>query len=170
MSVAIVMTFDSSTDARIRRFWSVLEAEGLIVPNLGRPHMTLAQIDPDDLDRAADALAEVAAGVHGTRLLIDSLGLFPGDQPVLFLNPVANGGLLAMHRRVHDALRKSEVAREGSHGHYLPGSWVPHVTLGRLHEASRLGDALAIVNGFRLRFEVTAVALSAMRTNAICPS
>jgi 2'-5' RNA ligase len=170
MSVAIIVTFDSSADARIRRFWSALEAEDLIVPNLGRPHITLAQIAPDDLGRAADALAEVAAGVHGTRLMVDSLGLFPGAQPVLFLNPVVNAGLLALHRRVHDALRKVEIAREGTQGHYLPGSWVPHLTLGRLRKASCLGEALMIANGFRLRFEMTGVALMAMRTDAICPS
>ena len=174
MTIAIVMTFDSASDARIRGFWSSLESQGLVVPNLGRPHLTLAQIAPGDLERAGDALADVSSGVHGTRLAFDSLGIFPGEQPVLFLNPVANAGLLALHRRVHDALRKGGIARDGVHGrynhHYLPGTWVPHVTLGRLVGAAMLGEAIAIANGFRLRFDVTGVTLAAIRSEAICPS
>lgn len=166
MSIAIVMTFDSTADARIRRLWKVFEDRALILPNTGRPHLTLAQIDPDALDRAAEALADVASGTNGTRLAFDSLGVFSGQQPVLFLNPVASAGLLALHRRVHEALRRSGIAHQGEHGHYTPGNWVPHVTLGRLHHAGRLGEAMTIANGFRLRFEVTGIALSAMRSLA----
>lgn len=164
------MTFDTASDTRIRRLWKAFEDHALILPNVGRPHMTMAQIEVDALEGAAGALAEVASGMHGTRLAFDSIGLFPGEQPVLFLNPVASAGLLALHRRVHDALRKADSTLVAGPGHYLPGNWVPHVTLGRLHAAASLGEAMTIANEFRLRFEVTGIALSALRSEAICPS
>ncbi|MGC4106084.1 MAG: 2'-5' RNA ligase family protein [Thermomicrobiales bacterium] len=170
MSIAIIMTFDTASDARIRRYWASLESRNLVIPNLGRPHLTLAQIDPDDHERAGEALADVATGIHGMVIAFDSLGVFPGEQPILFVNPVANAGLLAAHRRVHEALRKAEVGREGSQGHYLPGSWVPHVTLGRVHDASLLGEAVTVASDFRLRFTMTGIALASMRSDVFCPS
>ncbi|MGC4191887.1 MAG: 2'-5' RNA ligase family protein [Thermomicrobiales bacterium] len=164
MSAGIVMTFDTVSDTRIRQLWSALETPGLIVPNLGRPHLTLALIDEADLGAAGDALADLAAGMHGTTIAVDSIGLFPGEQPVLFLNPVASGVLLALHRRVHAALRNVGIVTDGPGHNYVPGRWVPHVTLGRAIDAAALDPAIRIANRFRLRFEVTGIALMAVRT------
>lgn len=163
-SVAIVLTFDPPSDARVRGFWTALESTGQLVPNLGRPHMTLAQIPPDSFDVADDALAGVAAGFSRMTIGFDSLGFFPGEQPVLFLNPVASGTLLALHRRIHIALHGAGIAHEGPNGRYAPGEWVPHVTLGRLKHVSGLPDATGIANGFRLRFELTAIALGSLHS------
>jgi len=159
--LGIVLLPDVASDARIRRMWSLLEDPELILPNIGRPHITAALVAEDDRETAGEALAGIAGNMQGMRIAFDSLGLFPGEQPVLFLNPVASGGLLALHRRIHDALRLSGIRSLGPN--YDPGQWVPHLTLGRVSDAERLGPALAIANRFRLRFEVTFVALAAMR-------
>lgn len=160
--LGIVLLLDTASDVRIRRMWSMLADPGLIQPNLGRPHITVALVEDDDHETIREALADIGTSVHGMRLAFDSLGVFPGEQPVLFLNPVASGGLLALHRRIHDALRRAGVSSLGPN--YDPGRWVPHLTLGRVPEAGSLGPALAVANRFRLRFDVTLVAIAAMRT------
>ncbi|MGB3329583.1 MAG: 2'-5' RNA ligase family protein [Thermomicrobiales bacterium] len=158
------MTFDHPSDARVRALWADLADPGLLTPHIGRPHMTFAQVAPEDVEAAGAALADIAHGVHGLRVAIDSLGVFPGEQPVLFLNPVPSGRLLALHRRIHLALQNGGIEHDGPFQRYVPGEWVPHVTLGRLKDETRLGDALAIANGFRLRFELTGVALGSFHS------
>lgn len=159
----IALVFDAASERRIRGFWTELSQHGLIALNVGRPHLTVGRVSGDDLERASEILADLSESVGGARIAVDSIGVFTGESPVLFLNPVPNGSLLSLHRRAHAALRKGGV--DSLERFHDPERWVPHVTLGHVHAESQLGEALGVANQFRLRFELTVIAVLAMNKN-----
>jgi hypothetical protein len=55
-----------------------------------------------------------------------SIGLFADITNVVFLGVVVTDALLALHRRAHAAL---DAFGESCWEHYVPGAWVPHVSL-----------------------------------------
>ena len=108
----IALVFDHASERRVRGFWTELSNHGLIAPNVGRPHLTVGRIAGDDLERTSEILADLSESVGGARIAVDSIGVFTGDSPVLFLNPVPNGALLSLHRRAHAMRRKRRSTRQ----------------------------------------------------------
>ncbi|MHC4576232.1 MAG: 2'-5' RNA ligase family protein [Planctomycetota bacterium] len=147
---AIELLFDADADAAVRKVWErVRDASGssLLFDLEARPHVSLAVYDDAD----AAVLEEAVFGFDTAPLdfALASAGSFPGEEGVIFIAPVADEALLALHRRWHHGC-------PGSLPHYRPGSWVPHCTVGiRLAEPA-LGSALAVARRalpLRGRFE-----------------
>jgi 2'-5' RNA ligase len=57
-------------------------------------------------------------------IYLSGYGVFPGPPAVVWIAPVITADLLARHASLHSALRTFPCER-----HYLPGNWMPHVTL-----------------------------------------
>jgi len=91
------------------------------------PHLSLAVYDRLDAAAMTPALQRFAALQPACDIQLSSLGLFPGPPSVLFAAPVVSADLLDLHGRFHHT-----AAAFVPHcwAHYLPGDWVPHVTLG----------------------------------------
>lgn len=91
------------------------------------PHVSLAVYDRLDIAAMSAALQRFAALQPAHDIQLASLGLFPEPPSVLFAAPVVSAERLDLHDRFHHA-----PARFVPHcwGHYLPGDWVQHVTLG----------------------------------------
>jgi 2'-5' RNA ligase len=110
------------------------------------PHLSLA-IYTDDLDamRFEAALDSFAVtGLGGFPLDLAAVGAFPGERAVVFAVPVVSPDLLALHRRLHDALTVGNAAAAAAcWPHYRPDTWLPHVTLAMHVDGARLGDAVA---------------------------
>lgn len=161
----IALVFDPASERRVRGFWTALSDRGLIEPNAGRPHLTVGRVSGDILERTGEILADLSENVGGARIAVDSLGVFTGQAPVLFLNPVPNGALLSLHRRVHAALRAGGI--ETLEQFHEPTRWAPHVTLGHVYDATQLGEAMTVANQFRLRFELQVTTFLAMNKNHV---
>ncbi|MGK9171511.1 2'-5' RNA ligase family protein [Inquilinus limosus] len=91
------------------------------------PHVTLGVYERLVPAAAAVSLQRFADGQAALGIQLASLGLFPGPPAVLFAAPVISAELLALHRAYHQA---TWAAGPRCWAHYLPGAWVPHVTLG----------------------------------------
>ncbi|MGL4964030.1 MAG: 2'-5' RNA ligase family protein [Inquilinus sp.] len=91
------------------------------------PHLSLGVYDRLDAAAMSASLQRFAALQPACDIQLSSLGLFPGPPAVLFAAPVVAAELLDLYGRLHHA-----AARFVPHCwvHYLPGDWVPHVTLG----------------------------------------
>jgi 2'-5' RNA ligase len=94
-----------------------------------------------DTAPAADiekAVLHVAGRWTTSAVILAGLGIFPGEQPVIWAAPVVTPDLLTKHAELHTALMPFAV-----HAHYRPGSWVPHVTLSQqgVASAARLIEA-----------------------------
>jgi 2'-5' RNA ligase len=89
-------------------------------------HISLAIYDDPPLDQFVPALAVFAETLTPFEVHLASIGLFADITNVVFLGVVVTEALLALHRRAHAAL---DAFRESCWEHYLPGAWVPHVSL-----------------------------------------
>ena len=127
-SLSVCLLLDDAADRAVRRLWRQLADDG--VPSLatythGRhvPHLTLASLGPADADVVREALAP-AQPDHPAPLRFQALGAFTRSRCSLV--PVVSPGLLAAHQRVVERARSTGLAVQR---HYLPGDWLPHLTL-----------------------------------------
>jgi len=103
MPFALQLFVDPVSDTAVRSLWEELASKGLssLRDSGNRPHFSLA-------------------------LSIASLGIFPGEQAVVFLAPIVIPDLLDLHREVHQLLQGAGAFPTP---YYLPGHWTPHCAL-----------------------------------------
>lgn len=129
MAYAIVMCFDPETERKIRTVWEKLAGGGVNFSPLNsgwRPHISLAVFDRLDVADAKAKLELFSSGISSFRLMLSNLGVFAGEESVLFLSPVVNERLLRTHRDLH---RLFEDYADAEWEYYLEERWVPHCTL-----------------------------------------
>jgi len=117
------------------------------------PHLTLSVHEDDREAEILDAFAGFAPAPAPCDLR--SLGVFHGEEGVLFAAPVPTRDLLALHAAWHERL-------DGPSGEedYRPDGWMPHVTLTTGLRGEERARALAIAQaGLPIRgaFEGVAV-------------
>lgn len=104
------------------------------------PHISLAVYDGLDPEPLARALDRFSADMSAPSIKLSSIGLFPGPASVLFAARVVSAELLALHRDFHGAAASAGAA---CWPYYLPGNWVPHVTLGEQLSPEEAGAAIS---------------------------
>jgi 2'-5' RNA ligase len=106
------------------------------------PHITLAILSGISPPEAlSNAVFGMAASWSNLPIVLAGIGIFPGDPPIIWAVPIVTERPIAMHRALHAVLDPA-----AAHPHYLPGAWVPHVTLARRHrcELPRVVDDLLL--------------------------
>lgn len=123
--------------------------------NLGYPpHLTLATLD--DTADAHDLMtitADVTRSWRSWRVRFAGFGVFPGTPSTLWLCPVVTGDLLERQSTLRARLPTASLRN-----HYLPGRWVPHVTLAK--DVSQPSAALAAVQTLNLPAEAGLVEIN----------
>ena len=122
--------FDAESDAALRGVWreaAAASGSNTMLELDYPPHLTFFMADLLDFDSrkpAVDALAEVTAPLE---IDIPSLGAFPGNFGVVYLAPIVNQPLLALHEQFYRTAERhcADLAQ-----HYRPGMWIPHITVG----------------------------------------
>ncbi len=117
-------------------------------------HMSLAIYDQAPDEAFINRLGRFAGTLGTFTINLANIGIFPGDRNVLYLGPSVTEPLLALHRRFHETF--GALARWP---HYLPGTWVPHLTLAMHVEPQALAPAIDIV---RREWQPGAVRLDAL--------
>ncbi len=126
---AIVLYFDEDTENRISQMIHMLADTGLngYMLKAGiRPHLTLALWQSETEPDIAMLIRRFCDEMGNTVLRFTSLGIFPGNESVLFLAAVKDEALEALHKRLY-ALIGTDLGLFSPH--YLPENWVPHCTL-----------------------------------------
>jgi 2'-5' RNA ligase superfamily len=159
IALAVCVLLDDHGDAAVRRLWRRLEEAG--VPTLlshthGRhvPHLTYASLRGYDLDAVRDALAALPAR-DAMELRFDAFGTFRRSR--CWLAPAVTSELAERQETVATACAATGAEL---HRHYVPGDWVPHLTLApRLHLGHLPTVAAAVYDVLPLVTVGTAVAL-----------
>jgi 2'-5' RNA ligase len=140
MPYAVELFFDAATESSIRRLREALSPAG--ESQIGRPHVALGGCrglrDVADLTRTLESLAGDQAGPLPVSLA--HLGVFPGNEGVLFYGVTVTTPLLLLHRRFHAQFTSTAVDWSPF---YQPGHWVPHCTLAYGLTREHLSRALA---------------------------
>ncbi|MEX2015302.1 MAG: 2'-5' RNA ligase family protein [Candidatus Hydrogenedentales bacterium] len=160
MSHAVELVLDDAAAVQVRQCWRSLAEAGL-APYMSEsgslPHVTLNIFDTLDVDKARALLAARAAQTPPLPIDLASFGIFPGESPVLFLEPVVTRELLDLQHELHDAL--SDIG-EGPWPHYLPGNWVPHCTVALEFPPELMGDVIDTCMDTALPIHASASALA----------
>jgi len=167
MALAVCLLLDPRADAAVRGLWRRLEAAG--VPTLlshthGRhvPHLTYAALRSHDLDAVTAALSALPPS-GPVPLHFDALGTFRRSR--CWLAPAVSAPLVARQQSVVTGLLAggAEV-----HRHYLPGAWLPHLTLApRLHLQDLPAVAAAVYAVLPLTAEADRVAVVDTSTGTV---
>ena len=125
---AIVSALDDPHREMVDNIWGELKAvfglQGVIGST--HPHLTYHVADAYDAGAIEAALGGVARATRPFAIETHGLGVFRGDETVLYLHVSPSPALAAMHRRVWDAA--SPIATEAKPV-YTAATWVPHITL-----------------------------------------
>jgi len=113
-------------------------------------------IYPDETSarQLASVIEQVVTSWDVLPVTLAGFGVFPGATSILWAVPVVTWQMLTYHAALQAALPNLQV-----HPHYVPGLWVPHVTLsGALPDPAKALAALTPlwrpVTGFLSRVEL----------------
>ena len=125
---AIVSALDDPHREMVDNIWGELKAVfGLQgVTGSTRPHLTYHVADAYDGSTIAGTLTAVARTSPPFTIETHGLGVFHGDDTVLYLHVSPSPTLAEMHSRVRDAASPIATAPKPV---YAPATWVPHITL-----------------------------------------
>ena len=144
MPFAIQLFFDPASDTAVRSLWAELASTEVPFPlrdSGNRPHVSLAIYSELNTAVCAGLLNSFAETRSPLALSIASLGIFPGEQAVVFLAPIVSSSLMDLHRQVHQLLQDTGTLPST---YYLPGHWTPHCTLATRVPPHFLSQAVAI--------------------------
>jgi 2'-5' RNA ligase len=125
---AIVSALDDPFRERVEEIWGELKAVFGLKGVVGqtRPHFTYQVAERYDAAAVAAALSRIAAATPPFEAHTRGLGLFRGDQTVLYLAVVRGEDIEHTHARVW---AEATAAAAGLRAYYAAETWVPHITL-----------------------------------------
>ena len=137
MGYAVELSLEDPAAEAIRRLFE--STDSLMSRIAASPHISLAVFENVDPSRLIDVVRPFADNTKAFGIRLSSIGLFPGNENVVFLAPVVTTELLTVHKTFHDRLGAAGLSGDP---HYLPGIWVPHCTIT---QEEHLSDALETI-------------------------
>ena len=141
---AIVSALDDPHREMVENIWGELKAvfglQGVIGST--RPHFTYHVAKAYYAAAIDTRLTEVALATPTFAIETHGLGVFRGEETVLYLHISPSAPLAALHRRVWDAVARIAAGPEPV---YAAETWLPHITLA-------IGDLTEDVLPAALRF------------------
>lgn len=132
MGYAVELLFDEKSEAELLRFWQVLHEHDIcsyMYTSGGKPHIALAVFDSGiDIVALQRVFAGFFANTQGFRLLLSSLGIFPGDEGVSFVAPKVSMALLQLHEDLYSTMCMHGLEKY-CWEYYKPDFWIPHCTM-----------------------------------------
>jgi hypothetical protein len=169
MALAVCLLFDARSERLVRGLWTRLETDGvrtLESHTHGRhhPHLSYAVLRTWDLPRVRAALAGLPDGgrfslsIHGTLA-------FPRGRAALAPSISADVGA-----RQEGVVGAVVAAGAELHRNYVPGTWLPHVSVATRAQGSQLATvAKAIADTLPLSLQVDRAALIDSATGETWP-
>lgn len=145
MPFAVELLLDARAAERVRGVWEALRAAGVsstMIDVGSKPHVTLAVYQDLELEPFETQVTAFFAGETSIDVPLSGIGLFPGQEGVIYCSPVVTPELLGLHQRFH---KRFDYLAEGAWAYYRPGSWVPHCTLALHVSAERRAQGIDIV-------------------------
>lgn len=144
MAYAVSVFFDEETDAAVRVLWRSIEAAGLssfLAQGPFHPHLTLSVVPALDLRSFRESLTKIAAEQTSFPVALASIGIFPGNEGVVFLAATMTTALLHLHQQVNDLLKQHELYPAI---YYLPDHWNPHCSVARTLSIEQVPATVAL--------------------------
>ncbi len=141
MPYAIVLTFDEISNHKItqvfKRFKEKQISTMFFVEKM-KPHITLTVYDKIDVTIVKERLTLFIIETEQIRIQISSIGYFPSEESVLFLNPKESIELKTLQQKVLGYFKEFETKQNST-------NWVPHCTLGNYIQKKNFAEAIDII-------------------------
>jgi 2'-5' RNA ligase len=126
----LVSLLDPVHDDQVQAIWQQLQRECGLSGMLATPYPHFSwQIAADyDWDLLGEQLAELAGAFPPFQVRTSGLGLFTGEQPVLYIPIIRTAGLDIVHTHLWEATRSLGVEISA---YYAPDAWKPHIALAQ---------------------------------------
>jgi 2'-5' RNA ligase len=145
MTYSIHFNFDRDAEEQIRNIYFRF-AENKLAPYMhnscNRPHIGLCMFESytGNLD---SHLHEYCLKLDRFEICFQSLGIFPGENPAVFLSPVVTFELLSAHKLLYEMIN-NDISQ--AQVYYLPNNWVPHSSIGYKIRNNDLGRIIEEAN------------------------
>lgn len=162
----ITVYFDEKTSKQLERYIkSIAEVSGndFMTKNNVPPHMTISSIEARSAGVLKDRFEHLCDNLSAGNIQIVSVGqLFPY---VMYATPVLNSYLQELAEKVYESV--SDIPETSVNKCYQPGSWLPHITLGKTLTKIQMQNAfLKMQSSFSpLKAQVTAISLASTNPN-----
>lgn len=127
---AIASLLDERHSSLVRQIWKRLEDQCSLdeMRRTPFPHFSWNVASGYDFELLEKELAGWAHRAKPFSVVVSSLGVFSGAEPVFYLALVKNNALLDLHADLweHTAVHARELS-----SFYQPENWVPHITLAQ---------------------------------------
>ena len=152
--------------ARVEVLWRELKARfGVDHPGAACiPHFSY-HISPEyDVDAVVQILVETAVATPPFTLRTTGLGIFSGENPVVYLPIGRSPQLQTVHSTLWARLPKIAHGEAPESGYYNAFNWFPHVSLGQSNiTTENLGAIVTWLNSQPLLWEIEVNNLTLMR-------
>lgn len=125
---AVISVLDPDSSKTVNGIWLQLcQVCGLqAIYNLPTPHFTWLLADELKFDKAKSILAEISSNSQQMTLHTFGVGIFTGENPVLYLPLVKSREMISLHEAIWAQIQPLS---ESPKLYYSPKLWVPHITL-----------------------------------------
>lgn len=125
---AIITELNGESRTVVNEIWHKLKEdcglEGIF--NFPIPHFTWFAAEELDTEKSAAVLHQIAQISQPMHVRTFGLGIFSGEEPVLYLPIVKSMTLINFHKEIWEQLCPYAVEPKL---YYSPSLWVPHITL-----------------------------------------
>ncbi|MFW9785648.1 MAG: 2'-5' RNA ligase family protein [Candidatus Heimdallarchaeota archaeon] len=139
MPVAFVLAFDEKSSFYLTQISKILKKSKITFYDLKvKPHITLTSYKEIDVEIAQNRLTQFCEELEPFKIQFSSIGYFPSEESVLFLNPKANFELLNIQQNLlkHFKDYKPE---------FSSNEWIPHCTLAMYVSKKKISKAIDII-------------------------
>jgi 2'-5' RNA ligase len=102
----------------------LIDARRLVGGDETEPYLSLAVFDSASTTELEAGCTSLATELSATRIEVSGVGTFQGETPAIYASVILTEELRLLHAIVHDAFQDLECRP-----YYVPGSWVPHITV-----------------------------------------
>lgn len=149
MPFSVELFLDGAAESAIREAWDEVDDRGLsrsARTSAVRPHLTLGIWKQITRPAATEVVAAFAPQIAGLKLNFTCVGSF-ARTTVVFFAPIVTRELLDLHQRFHEQFAPVAV---DVWGHYRPGHWLPHCTIGEKVAPRDIAEVMEIALGGKL--------------------
>lgn len=125
---AIISEIDQKSSEIVKCLWGRLrDACGVkAIYALPTPHFTWFSAESLDIPKTSSIIAKLAAQSERMTTYVFGLGIFSGEQPVLYLPIVKTQAMIDLHNEIWQQVQEY---CDRSNDYYSPPHWLPHITL-----------------------------------------
>lgn len=153
----LITLLDEQHDREVKDILRELESAcglGWLARHVPFPHFSWLVCAEYDEALALAAMKRIAARAAPFEAQVAGLGLFPGQQPVLYASVTRTAQLSALHKLIWQEMRP---AMRHAQAHYEPANWMPHITLAQGDlTAETLACAMRLLMGRNLYWKFQA--------------